>query len=141
MDRLRPWPKVPANVLLPASDRGGALSLLTAYAALIASIALGVAGQMGFKSAMAQQVGFVRALFSPSLILGLAAYGLSTLFYLLALRRLPLSVANPGLAIGMVCTAILATVVWKERLDLLQWLAIAMIVLGVVVLNLRHQGA
>lgn len=103
--------------------------------ALLLAIALGVAGQLWFKQAMSQGAGFVRSLLSPVLIGGLFAYGLSTLCYLFALRRLPLSLAVPSLALGYVLTAVLAVWLLGERLQPVQWAGILLTIIGVVLIH------
>ncbi|MFD1486007.1 DMT family transporter [Lacticaseibacillus baoqingensis] len=67
----------------------------------------------------------------------LAAYGACFYFLSLSLKTLNLSIAYALWAgLGILLTTIVAVLVWKESLSLANIVGIALIVIGVVVLNL-----
>ncbi|MCI1553641.1 MAG: multidrug efflux SMR transporter [Levilactobacillus sp.] len=78
--------------------------------------------------------GFTR--FWPT-IGALLAYGLCFFFLSLAMRQIDLNVAYAIWAgIGIVVTTVLAVLVWHEPLNLASLLGTALVILGVVILNL-----
>lgn len=101
---------------------------------LAGSIVLGVAGQMLFRLATTDGRGLA-ALLTPAAAGGVALYGLSTVLYLLALQRLPISLAMPTLASGYILVAVLGWVLWREPFAVIQAVGLALIVLGVGLLH------
>jgi multidrug transporter EmrE-like cation transporter len=63
---------------------------------------------------------------------GIFAYGLSTLFYILVLGKLNLSVAYP-VAIGLTMIATTCSSAWllKEQVSTIQWLGIGLMLAGI----------
>jgi undecaprenyl phosphate-alpha-L-ara4N flippase subunit ArnE len=102
---------------------------------LAGSIILGVAGQMLFRAATAETRGLA-ALLSWTAFGGCALYGLSTVLYLLALQRLPISIAMPTLACGYILVAIFGWWRWHEPFAAVQAVGLVLIVLGVGLLHL-----
>lgn len=78
-----------------------------------------------------------KAFSSPLVWSGCLMYGLSTMICLVILSRVPVSVAYPLGSLGYVFSALLAYFWLHEKLTSLQWLGIAVIVLGVFLL-VRH---
>lgn len=105
------------------------------YAALGVSILLGVGGQILLKKGAAESATFARQLFHLPTILGLSLYVASAFLYLIALRRLPVSIAFPSVSLSYVAVAVLGNMVFHEPLGLQQLLGIAVIVTGVVLLS------
>jgi multidrug transporter EmrE-like cation transporter len=79
---------------------------------------------------------FVSQLFDWRTILGLGLYGGSALLYILALRRIPMSVALPFTAISYVAAALIGHYAFDEVLSLSHIGAIGLICLGVLLLTL-----
>jgi multidrug transporter EmrE-like cation transporter len=104
-----------------------------AWLALLASIAASIAGQALLKAGSAA-ADFRAQLFDPRSVAGLAAYALAALLYMLALRRLPMSVALPFTALTYVAAALVGRWAFAEQLNLVQLAAIAMICAGAVTL-------
>lgn len=102
---------------------------------LAGSIILGVAGQMLFRAATTDGRGLA-ALLSWTAFGGCALYGLSTVLYLLALQRLPISLAMPTLACGYILVAVLGWWWWREPFAAVQLLGLLLIVVGVGLLHL-----
>ena len=69
---------------------------------------------------------------------GLACYAVSVFLWLGALSRVPVSVAYPMLSIGYIVNAFAAAALFGEALSGAKLAAIALIVLGVVVLARVH---
>jgi drug/metabolite transporter (DMT)-like permease len=69
---------------------------------------------------------------------GLAAYGISVLTWLLVLRRVPLSIAAPFVALVYVLVPVASRVLFDDPLTGRMWLGMAFVVLGV---SLVAQGA
>ncbi|GAB4506098.1 MAG: SMR family transporter [Anaerolineales bacterium] len=102
---------------------------------LLAAVALGVAGQMVMKTGMTQ-VGALNALnlralarmFSnPYVVLGIFCYALSSIVYLVALSRLPLSFAYPMVGLGYVIVVFLSWLILKEPVSPARWIGVLLI--------------
>jgi multidrug transporter EmrE-like cation transporter len=77
---------------------------------------------------------FVRQLFDWRTILGLALYGGAALLYIIALRRIPMSVALPCTAISYVAAAVIGHFGFSEPMGATRIAALALISAGVVLL-------
>lgn len=69
--------------------------------------------------------------FSPFILAGLSCYVISVVVWLLALSRVPVSVAYPMLSIGYIVTAVAAWLFLGESLDAMRIIGIGIIILGV----------
>jgi small multidrug resistance pump len=67
-------------------------------------------------------------------LVGLLCYGSGTMFYVVALRRIPMSVAAPCTAISYVSTTLFGLLLFHERLSPTKIGGLAMICMGVVLL-------
>lgn len=67
---------------------------------------------------------------------GYLLYGLSTLFFLAALRSGKLSVVYPFMSLSYVGTTVLAVRYLKEKLNTIQIIGLGVIVIGVVLIGL-----
>ncbi|EGQ8204307.1 SMR family transporter [Vibrio cholerae] len=66
------------------------------------------------------------------ILLGLIFYGVSFIFYTLALTRLPLNVAHPIMTSGAIAVvAILSIVIYKESMQNATFIGLFLIILGV----------
>ena len=70
------------------------------------------------------------------LILGVLMYGLSTVFFLMALRLGELSVVYPLSSLSYIFIAILSMYFLKEKMNWYKWAGIAFIILGVILVKL-----
>ena len=116
--------------------------LLGLGAALFAAVLYGFASILQATGArrVAQSEGLdprlaVRLLQQPAFLgaLGLTLFGF--LFHLLAVRTIPLFLAQAGIAVSLVVTALLATRVFDDHLSRIEWSAIAAVVVGLVLLS------
>lgn len=105
-----------------------------AWAALGLSVAASIVGQWLLKAG-ASTSGFQAQLLDPRSLGGLIAYGVAALFYMLALRRLPVSVALPLTAVTYLGSAMVGYALFNERLNPGQLTGLAVIGVGVLVLG------
>lgn len=127
--------------------------MLRSMLLILTSVSLGVAGQLVLKmgiiragnleAALAQSAWrFAAAILgSPLIVLGLAFYGISSVFWLLVLSRVELSLAYPMLALGYVGILIVSAVFLHEEVTTLRWLGTALIVIGVVLNATTAKGS
>jgi multidrug transporter EmrE-like cation transporter len=102
---------------------------------LTAAIAISMGGQTLLKTA-AGAPDFVTQLFDPRTLVGLCLYGGAALLYIVALRRIPMSVALPCTAISYVAAALIGHYGFAEPLNTMQLGALVLICAGVVMLAL-----
>lgn len=113
---------------------------MTNYIFLGISILLAVTGQLLMKKGMmifgtfpASQLLFkiIPMFLNPYVFFGFACFGLSSIFWLVVLSRLELSLAYPMVSVAYILVAIASWLFFKENVNLVRWLGILIIVLGV----------
>jgi multidrug transporter EmrE-like cation transporter len=104
------------------------------WLALAAAISVSLCGQVLLKAGADGEGGFLAQLFRPATLVGLVCYGGAALLYIVALRRLPMSVALPCTAASYVVIALVGHFAFGEALGPQKMMAIALISAGVVVL-------
>jgi drug/metabolite transporter (DMT)-like permease len=116
--------------------------LLGLGAALIAAVLYGVASILQATGArrVASSEGLdprlvLRLLQQPAFLgaLGMTLFGF--LFHLLAVRTIPLFLAQAGIAVSLVVTALLAVRIFDDHLSRIEWAAIGAVVVGLVLLS------
>jgi multidrug transporter EmrE-like cation transporter len=111
---------------------------MTYWAVLAAAIITSLVGQVLLKSgasdSVAAEAGFLDQLFRWPTMFGLAFYGGAALLYIIALRKIPMSVALPCTAASYVVIALIGWAVFGESLGMAKIAAIALISAGVVLL-------
>lgn len=105
------------------------------YAALAIGLILAAGGQIFIKVGAVRSADALAQFLDPYTILGIAAYGVSAFFYLFAIRRIPMSVAYPTVAINYAVIAVAAHYLWNERIGAMQIGGIALIWIGVLMLH------
>jgi small multidrug resistance pump len=105
------------------------------WVALALSIGISMVGQTLLKAG-AGAPSFTAQLFDPRTIFGLAMYGGSALLYIVALRRIPMSVALPFTAVSYVVATVIGHYGYAEPLGIPRITGIAMICLGVIMLTI-----
>lgn len=105
------------------------------WSVLMAAIVASMAGQTLLKSGSAAP-DFMTQLFDPRTLLGLCLYGGAAMLYIVALRRIPMSVAMPFTAISYVAAAFIGHYGFAEPLGTMQLGALGLICAGVVMLAL-----
>jgi undecaprenyl phosphate-alpha-L-ara4N flippase subunit ArnE len=108
------------------------------YLALVTSIIIGIGGQISLKAGAVSSSGNKINLFlQPYVLVGLSSYFVAALFYIYALKKIPISVAYPSVAISYVAVSFLAHLLWQEPFGVKQIFALLLICLGIFTLN--HQ--
>jgi multidrug transporter EmrE-like cation transporter len=100
---------------------------------LAAAILTSMVGQTLLKAAAATP-GLVAQFLDWRTLVGLGLYGGAALLYIVALRRIPLSVALPCTAISYVAAALIGHYAFDEALGAVRIGALALIFAGVVLL-------
>ena len=105
------------------------------WTVLAAAIVTSMVGQTLLKMG-AGSADFVSQLLDPRTLVGLCLYGGAALLYIIALRRIPMSVALPCTAISYVAAALIGHYRFAEPLGGMQMGALGLICAGVVMLAL-----
>jgi hypothetical protein len=105
------------------------------WAVLAGAIATSMAGQTLLKAG-AGRADFVAQLLDPRTMIGLVLYGGAAMLYIVALRRIPMSVAMPFTAVSYVAAALIGHYAFGESLSALHLGALGLISAGVVLLAL-----
>jgi small multidrug resistance pump len=105
------------------------------WVVLAAAITISMAGQTLLKAG-AGAPDFAGQLFDPRTIFGLCLYGGAAMLYIVALRRIPMSVALPCTAFSYVAAAMIGHFAFAEPLGAMHLGALALICAGVVMLAL-----
>lgn len=111
------------------------VTLLPYYAALFIGIAIGTAGQVLLKVGSARTADVLAQFLDVFTLLGLAAYGGAAILYIIAIKKIPISLAYPTVSASYIVVAIIAHYVWREPLGLAQLAGIALIAGGILVLH------
>ncbi|MBI4996936.1 MAG: EamA family transporter [Rhodocyclales bacterium] len=104
--------------------------LLNAAAQLLLKAGTNAVGHFEFHLDNLLPVGMKSAV-EPHILGGLACYGISVAVWIMALSRVPVSIAYPMLSIGYIVNAIAAFYLFNEPLAGQKLLGIAFIVVGV----------
>ena len=104
------------------------------WGALAGAIMTSMVGQTLLKAG-AGAPSFVAQLFDVRTIIGLGLYGGSALLYIIALRRIPMSVALPCTAVSYIVAALIGHYGFAEPLGIAKLTGIGMIFLGVLMLT------
>lgn len=84
------------------------------YLSLACAILFGIAGQLVLKSGALASTTLFAQFTNPLTLLGFAIYVAAALFYIVALKKIPVSVAFPSVAASYAIVAIAAHVMWDE---------------------------
>ena len=114
-----------------------------AFALIFTSVTLSALGQTAFKVGVSNIVTPAAAnvwiktlgmVFSPMVMLGLALYGVGTVFWLFALRQLDLSLAYPFVAMSFVMVAGSGMLFLGEPVQPSRLIGLGLIILGLLVM-------
>ncbi|ATR20751.1 Hypothetical protein HVPorG_01326 [Roseomonas mucosa] len=108
--------------------------MMPSWIALAAAIATSLFGQVLLKAGTLGEGGFLTQLFRWQTIIGLGAYGGAALLYIVALRKLPMSVALPCTAVSYVAVAAIGHFAFGEMLGPAKVAALGLICAGVALL-------
>ena len=104
------------------------------YVALGIGILAGIAGQLLLKAG-ADAPDIISQLMRPSTLAGLALYGSAAFLYIIALRKIPVSVAFPSVSLSYAIVAVLGHFLFGEPFGIKQIGGIVLIMGGVVLIN------
>ncbi len=115
---------------------------------LLVAVLLGVLGQLLLKMGMIQVgtlefegglAGLIRVgirVFSNLKVLGgFASYGISSLFWIIVLSKIDLSLAYPMLALNYVLVPLTAWLFLSEQVPPTRWLGIGVVIIGVIIIS------
>jgi drug/metabolite transporter (DMT)-like permease len=80
-----------------------------------------------------------RAAREPRLWAGLVLFGISSLFWLVVLSRVPLSVAYPFVGISYIFVVGFARFVLHEHIPASRWVGVAVVALGIAIIGLSFR--
>lgn len=81
----------------------------------------------------------IKVFFSLKVFFGFFLYGISSVFWLFVLKKLPLSVAYPSLSLTYIFVVILSVFVLKEPFSVQKIFGIFFILTGVCLLNINFK--
>ena len=110
-------------------------ALLPYYAALLAGILLGIAGQILLKTGAERTPGMLAQFLDPFTILGFGSYTVAAIFYIIAIKKIPISQAFPSVSASYVIVAVLGHLLWGEPLGWPQIAGLALIAGGILLLH------
>lgn len=134
----------PETLSVAAASRPGSLPEL---GLVVVSVCFAVAGQVTLKTAMDQfgPIGEAqlsdplhtigRAAQQPLLWAGLVLFGISALFWLVVLSRVPLSIAYPLVGVSYILVVLIAKVFLHERVPALRWVGVVVVALGIAIIG------
>lgn len=105
------------------------------YLSLAVAILLGIAGQIVLKSGAVGAPSLATQMLNPLTLTGLIIYGLAAIAYIVALNKIPVSIAFPSVAASYAVVAVLAHLLWNEPLGWPQWGGIVLIGAGIVLIH------
>jgi len=105
------------------------------YASLVSAVLLGIAGQIALKSGAVGSQTVAAQFLNPLTIIGFAIYVFAALCYIVALKRIPVSVAFPSVAASYAIVAVLAHLLWNEPFGWPQMAGLVLIGAGVLLIH------
>ena len=109
--------------------------VIISYVCLAMAILLGIGGQIALKSAADGSGTIIGQIINPLTIIGFAIYILAALCYIVALKKIPVSIAFPSVSASYVLVAVLAHLLWNEPFGLPQITGLLLIGSGVVLIH------
>lgn len=111
---------------------------------LAISIALAIVGQLLMKYGMMMFGQFAVSellskffpmIFQPFVFLGILSFAVSSVFWLVVLSRMDLSLVYPMVSIGYIVVAIFSSMFFGESVSLIRWIGIITICVGVFLIS------
>jgi drug/metabolite transporter (DMT)-like permease len=124
------------------------------FGLLFVSVIFAIGGQVTLKSAMdPNRIGrigtaqvsrpmetVVRALQEPRLWVGLTLFGISAVFWLVVLSRVPLSVAYPIVGLSYIIVVAIARLFLHEHVPPLRWVGVAVVAIGIAIVGISSKS-
>ena len=136
----------------PALGAAGGAGDLFSVALLLVSVGFAVAGQLTLKAAMTRigRIGganmtaagatIARAAREPALWVGLVLFGISSLFWLVVLSRVPLSVAYPFVGVSYIAIVALSRAFLGEHVPASRWVGVIVIAVGIGLIGVSFRA-
>ncbi len=105
------------------------------YAALAFGILCGICGQIALKAGSDGAATLLAQFLNRFTILGFAVYVLGAIFYIIALKRIPVSLAYPSVSASYIIVGLVAHFLWNEPFGAAQLVGIALIGGGIIMLH------
>ena len=105
------------------------------YLSLVAAVLFGIVGQIALKSGAMASATIVAQFLNPLTIIGFAIYVFAAFCYVVALKKLPVSVAFPSVAASYAIVAIIAHLLWNEPLGWQQLGGLLLIGSGILLIH------
>jgi small multidrug resistance pump len=105
------------------------------YASLVCAILFGIAGQIVLKSGAVGSETVAAQFVNPLTIAGFAIYVFAALCYIVALKKIPVSVAFPSVAASYAAVAVIAHLLWNEPFGWPQIGGLALIGGGILLIH------
>jgi drug/metabolite transporter (DMT)-like permease len=144
--------EAPAPEALHATAAARSSHGIVSVILILVSVGFATLGQFTLKAAMNHVTGHhggsesaVRTLLDsarePRLWAGLALFGISAVFWLVVLSKVPLSFAYPFVGLSYIVIVLVARVVLHEHVPLLRWVGVAVVALGIAIVGLSFRRA
>lgn len=140
----------PPEVLHVAAESRSTHGLVS-VALILVSVAFATAGQFTLKAAMNHVTHgagpespvdtLLRAAREPRLWAGLTLFGISAIFWLAVLSKVPLSFAYPFVGLSYIVIVLVARLVLHEHVPPLRWLGVAIVATGIAIVGLSFRRA
>jgi len=108
--------------------------LLNAAAQIVLKQGMRTIGNFAFAWENVIPIG-IRVGSNPFILIGIGFYGISVVVWLMVLSRVDVSYAYPMLSIGYIVAALAGKVLFGEPVDIVRWLGIFTICLGVYLIT------
>lgn len=116
---------------------------MKAWIFVIFSVLLGVSGQLSMKKGMDTVGGInlfpitdiVKAVTNPFVFAGFCAYAISSILWLVAISKLPLSTAYPLLSMGYVIVVFASFFLFGESITVPKLIGVVLICTGVILIG------
>jgi drug/metabolite transporter (DMT)-like permease len=105
------------------------------YLSLVAAVMFGIAGQIALKSGALGSASVAAQFVNPLTMVGFAIYVLAAVCYIVALKKIPVSVAFPSVAASYAVVAVIAHVLWNEPFGWQQVGGILLIGSGILLIH------
>ncbi|MFH1613155.1 MAG: EamA family transporter [bacterium] len=76
----------------------------------------------------------IKIFFNPFIIIGLMFYAVGAFTWILALSKVPISLAYPLLSISYVIIVGVSSIFFHEHVSLMRWIGVGIIILGVTLI-------
>ena len=105
------------------------------YLCLSGAIVFGIAGQIALKSAAIGSQTVAAQFLNPLTLIGIGIYFFGALFYIIALNKIPVSVAFPSVAASYAIVAVIAHLLWNEPFGWPQFGGLVLIGGGILLIH------